>query len=222
MKAEIIVSSDKPVCLVGGAKIENSSFSADFPFVNSFVAVDGGADHLLRSGITPAAVIGDLDSISDQARATFADQLCHISEQETTDFEKALIRVAAPAVLAVGFTGGRIDHSLAVLNVMARYPERAVLLADPDDVSFIARSDGTDLTLPAGCRISLMPLADLSVTATGLEWPLHDMALAPAGKTSASNAAVGGPIHVQTGGPLLITLPRAHLPEALQAVFRAG
>ncbi len=220
MTANTIVSSNNLICLVGGAKIENLSLSADFPFVDSFVGVDGGADHLLDAGLAPAAVIGDLDSLSDLARATFAAVLCHISEQETTDFEKALIRVAAPAVLALGFTGGRIDHGLAVLNVMARYPERAILLVDQDDVSFIAKRDGTDLTLPAGCRISLMPLADVRVTASGLRWPFADMCLAPAGKTSSSNAAAGGPIHIETDGPLLITLPQAYLQTALKAAAR--
>lgn len=221
MNEAIIVSDDKPVCLVGGAKIEKRSFSADFPFVNSFVGVDGGADHLLLAGLHPAAVIGDLDSISAQARVTFADVVCHISEQETTDFEKALTRVAAPVVLALGFTGGRMDHTLAVLSVMARHIDRAVLLIDEDDVSFMANPAGTDLTLPEGARISLMPLADVRVTATGLRWPVVDMALAPAVRTSSSNEASGDPIHVQTSGPLLITLPRPHLPQALTAIVRA-
>ena len=211
MNEVIIVSDDKPVCLVGGAKIEKHSLSADFPFVNKFVGVDSGADKLLSAGVQPAAVIGDLDSISAQARATFADVVCHISEQETTDFEKALTRVVAPVVLALGFTGGRTDHSLAVLSVMARHSDRAVVLVDADDASFMAKPAGTDVSLPAGTRISLMPLADVTVTATGLRWPVVDMALAPAGKTSSSNEASGGPIHVQTSGPLLITLSLIHI-----------
>jgi thiamine pyrophosphokinase len=217
----IIVSSLSLVCFVGGAKIGNIQLSADFPNVVSFVAVDSGADHLLAAGLKPAAVIGDLDSISDLARDTFADVLCHISEQDTTDFEKALIRVNAPAILALGFTGGRLDHVLAVLNVMARYPDKAVVLADVDDVSFLAKPNGTELMLPVGCRVSLMPLDNVKVTTTGLRWPLCDRAMHPAGQVSPSNEAIGGPVTVQTNGPLLITLPRAHLSAALIAVVRA-
>lgn len=216
----IIVSSLSLVCFVGGAKIGNIQLSADFPNVVSFIAVDSGADHLLAAGLKPAAVIGDFDSISDLARDTFADVLCLVCEQNTTDFEKALTRVDAPAILAVGFTGGRIDHVLAVLNIMARYPNKPVLLVDDDDVSFIANCAGTELTLPAGCRVSLMPLARVTVTATGLRWPLKDFAMHPAGQVSPSNEATGQPMTVQANGPLLITLPRAHLKAALKAVVR--
>lgn len=217
----IIVSGLNLVCLVGGAEIGNVSLSADFPFVDSFVGVDSGADHLLAAGIRPAAVIGDLDSLSEQARAAFDDLLCHILEQDTTDFEKALSRVAAPAILAVGFTGGRIDHALAVLNVMARYAGKAVVLVDQYDVSFIAKPGETQISLPAGCRVSLMPMAGIVVTATGLRWPLKDMEMHPAGATSASNEAASDLVSVHTDGPLLITLPRAHLQAALKAVVHA-
>ncbi len=84
-----------------------------FCLVDAFVGVDGGADHLLAAGVTPAAVIGDLDSLSDLARATFAEQTYHIAEQETTDFEKALTRIDAARVLAVGFYR-RADGSRAI------------------------------------------------------------------------------------------------------------
>ncbi len=221
MTNDIIVSSNGPVCFVGGAKIGNKALGADFANVNSFVGVDGGADHLLAAGIAPVAVIGDFDSLSDKARATFADVLCHVSEQDTTDFEKALTRVTAPLIYALGFTGGRIDHILGVLNVMARYPDRAVLLVDDDDVSFVITHRLENLELPANSRISLMPLAALVVSATGLRWPLADFAMHPAGKTSGSNATSGEPVHIRTNGPLLVTLPRAHLATAVTAVARA-
>lgn len=221
MAIDIIVSSVNLVCLVGGAKIGNVQLSADFPFADNFVAVDAGADHLLAAGVRPAAVIGDLDSLSAQSRSAFGEQLCLISEQDTTDFEKALTRVAAPVILAVGFTGGRIDHALAVLNVMARYADKAVVLVDDDDASFIAKPGVTEMALPAGCRVSLMPLADIVVTATGLRWPLNDRVLSPTGVVSASNEASGDPVRIAADGPLLVTLPRAHLQAALKAAVRA-
>ncbi|MDX8348284.1 thiamine diphosphokinase [Cognatiyoonia sp. IB215446] len=221
MISDIIVSSDSPVCFVGGGDIGNASLAADFPSVSGFVGVDGGADHLLAARISPVAVIGDFDSLSDRARATFSDILCHVAEQETTDFEKALMRVAAPSIYAVGFTGGRIDHTLGVLNVMARYADRRVLLVDDEDVSLVVANSLEGLVLPEGTRISLMPLDKATVSATGLRWPLDEFAMHPAGRTSGSNAATGGPISIQTNGPLLVTLPRAHLGSAVTAIAHA-
>ena len=142
MSSETIVSTSRPVCLVGGASATNADISNVLQLVAGFVAVDSGADTLLRAGITPIAVVGDLDSLSQTARDTFANLLCQIDEQSTTDFEKALTRVAAPAIIALGFTGGRMDHILSVLNVMSRFPDKPVLLTDRDDVSFLRATTG--------------------------------------------------------------------------------
>jgi thiamine pyrophosphokinase len=164
-------------------------------------------------------VVGDLDSLSDHARATFGDRLHHIAEQSTTDFEKTLNRIDAPMIIAVGFTGGRMDHVLAVLNVLARHVSRAVVLLDEVDLCFAAASGETRIAPPIGTRMSLMPLAACNVTATGLRWPFADQDMHPARFISSSNE-VAGPVTVQTDGPLLITLPAAHLQIALKAAAR--
>lgn len=216
-----IVASHNPVCLVGGAPIAENAILAVFSLVNTYVGVDGGADHLLAAGITPAAVIGDLDSLSDQARATFADQLRLVPEQTTTDFEKALTRIVAPMVLCLGFTGGRLDHALAVLNVLARHPERAVLLLDAHDASFLAPMGRVAFKVAQGTRVSIMPLGEATVTVSGLRWPFAQTRMRPDGFTSPSNEATGGNVTIETDGPVLVTLPRAHLAAAMKAVVRA-
>jgi len=217
-----IVSSPTLVCLVGGASIAKSDVLSVAERVSAYIAVDSGADHLLNAGLTPRAVIGDLDSLSRKARALFADRLCHIEEQSTTDFEKALTRVDAPAVLGIGFTGGRLDHVLSVLNVMMRHPDRPVVLADREDASFLAHAGDTVLDLPEATRVSIMPLIPATVTLGGVVWPFDAQPLAVDGFTSPSNAALGGDVTVRTDAPVLVTLPRAFLPIALQAVSRAG
>ncbi len=185
------------------------------------MGVDGGADHLLAAGITPAGVIGDMDSLSDQARATFADALYEISEQSTTDFEKALTRVAAPVVLALGFTGGRLDHTLSVLNVMARHIDRTIILIDKSDVSFVAPLGGVTFELAKDTRISMMPIGDATVSVAGVRWGFQNTPMTPGGVTSPSNAALGGDVAIEADGAVLITLPRALLPTVLQAAARA-
>lgn len=221
MPTNKIVSADGIVCLVGGAPIASATLKRVSAFVHKYIAVDAGADHLLRAGYEPAIVIGDLDSLSDHALATFQDRLCHISEQSTTDFEKAISRISAKAIIAVGFTGGRIDHILAVLNVIARYPQQKIILLDQNDASFLV-DERLTLSLPKGCRVSFMPLARVIVSVTGVQWSFDAQLMEPVGFISSSNAAVGGPITVQTDGPLLISLPQRHLKDALQAAAHAG
>lgn len=221
MQLEPIVSSSSLICLVGGAPISAHAIEAVFNDVEAFIGVDSGADHLLAASVVPAAVVGDLDSLSDQARATFAAQLWHVDDQSTTDFEKALSRVDAPSVLALGFTGGRMDHVLSVLNVMARSADRAILLTDDHDVCFVAPLGETRFDAPQGTRISVMPLGRADVSLAGVVWPFADQTMTPDGFTSPSNAASGGQVTLHTDGPVLVTLPRAFLPTALQAAARA-
>lgn len=220
MSSETIVSTSRPVCLVGGASATNADITNVLQLVAGFVAVDSGADTLLRAGITPIAVVGDFDSLSQTARDTFAELLCQIDEQSTTDFEKALTRVTAPAIIALGFTGGRMDHILSVLNVMSRFPDKPVLLADVDDVSFLVAKGRRVFALPKGSRISLMPVAPATVSLQGVVWPFSDTLMTMTGFTSPSNVAIGGDVTIQTDAPILVTLPRAHLPIALKAVVR--
>jgi thiamine pyrophosphokinase len=221
--SNLIVSHDRAICLVGGARISESAFSAAKLFADVFVAVDSGADFLLARDPMPLAVIGDLDSLSNAARHRFGDRLCHIPEQSTTDFEKALTRVAAPCVIALGFTGGRLDHLLAVLGAMVRHPGPPVILVDEDDASFVAQPGETVLCLGSGTRISVMPVSPCrAVTLSGVVWSFADQAMSPDSFTSPSNAALGGRVMLTTTDPVLVTLPRAQLADALKAVSRAG
>ena len=222
MSNKPIVASDKPVCLVGGAPVAENAISEISSIVSSFVGVDGGADHLLAARITPAAVIGDFDSLSDRARATFADLLNHTPDQSTTDFEKALTCSAAPMVLGLGFTGGRLDHVLSVLNVLVRHHQRAVVLVDADDVSFVAPLGRITFQAAQDTRVSIMPMGEATVTVSGLRWPFSRMRMTPDGFVSPSNAATGGMVTIETDGPILVTLPRTHLAIAMKAVVRDG
>lgn len=221
MTKTAIVSEKEAVALIGGGKVTKPTLARISSCVSKYIAVDGGADHLLLAGIEPAAVIGDLDSLSAKSRATFADMLHHIPEQSTTDFEKALTQVAAPVILALGFTGGRIDHALSVLNVMARSPASRVVLVDENDASFLAKDGKTQITAPDGCRISFMPLGEAVATVTGVKWAFEHQKMHPAGFTSSSNEIAGGRVELDVTGPVLVTLPQSQLASAVQAAAHA-
>ena len=221
MSSETIVSASKPIALVGGSVIASGEINDICQYVEGFIAVDSGADALLDVGITPLAVIGDLDSLSDKARDTFAGILCEVREQSTTDFEKALSRVAAPAVICTGFTGGRMDHILSVLSVMIQYSDMSVVLVDQHDVSFLVPAGRTSLALSKGTRVSAMPVLAATMTLAGVVWPFANQPVSMAGFTSPSNAALGGDVIIDTDAPVLITLPRACLATVLKSVVRA-
>ena len=218
MVNKTIITDCHTVCLVGGAAASPALISAINKRVDALVAVDGGADTLLQAGLTPRAVIGDLDSLSQTARKSFAGQLWHIPEQSSTDFEKALSRIDAQVVIALGFTGGRLDHQLSVLSVMLGYAPRHLFLVDEHDVSTFVPLGETTMDLPKGTRVSVTPIAAATVSLAGVQWPFEDQLMEMAGFTSPSNAALGGRVTLTSNAPVLLTLPQEFLPTLLQAV----
>ena len=216
----LIVHSSDPVALVGGADLGPQDLKILQSYAPSFVGVDGGADHLLTAGIRPVAVIGDLDSISDGARLEYSDLLHHVCEQDTVDFEKAWRLVDAPIVFAVGFSGGRLDHTLAVLNVMGRFGGRRLILIGTEDVTAIVPRDGIVLNgLGTGSRLSLMPLATARVSATGMRWPVDDQVFDTLRFTSPSNEVVGPVVTLSAEGPVLLVLPQRSLDAMVKAMM---
>lgn len=212
-----IVSSLSPVTLLGGADIGTGELNISLKLAPLIVAADGGADHASADGLDVAAVIGDLDSLSDQARSAYASVLHRVDELDTTDFEKVLMRVAAPLYLACGFLGGRLDHTLSVLNVMARNADKRVIFLSADDVAFLAPAH-LEISVPRGTRIGLMPLGSVTVTSTGLRWDLAGATLHPAGMVSSSNETASDKVKITSDGPLIITLPLSQVAPAIAAV----
>lgn len=86
------------------------------------VAADGGLDLALRLGHTPEFVVGDMDSVSDDAIGRARDSGSSLTvaprAKDVSDFELALDRavdLGASHLVVVGGAGGRLDHVLATI-----------------------------------------------------------------------------------------------------------
>ena len=214
-----VVQSDEGVTLVGAGELPPELLALALTRAPRLVAADGGADRALAAGHLPERAIGDFDSLSDAGRAALgAARLHHIAEQETTDFDKALRSVAAPFVLAVGFTGGRLDHTLGVFNTLACHPQRRCLVIGPKDVCFLAPPE-LSLRLAPGTRLSLFPLGSVTGQSRGLHWPIDGLAFGPDSRTGLSNRVSAPEVRLSFSAPrMLVILPVATLDPALQAI----
>lgn len=214
----MIVESRGGVTLAGGAPFGRRLLTLASRHAPEFVAADGGADRLLRLGVIPRAVFGDMDSISPAAQARLKGRLFPVPEQETTDFDKALRHVAAPFVLAIGFQGARLDHGLAVLNALVRHPGRRALVLGAADVTFLAPPEMA-LDLPVGTRLSLFPMAPVSGRAEGLRWPLEGLRFSPGGTIGTSNETCAPRVRLAFDAPaMLVILPLRQLPAVLRSL----
>ena len=222
MNAPIVQSTDG-VTLVGGGPVSQAEFRIATARAPRILAADGGADRALAAGYTPEAVVGDFDSISAHAQATLGPaRLFPIREQMTTDFDKALRSVAAPFTLALGFTGARVDHGLAVFNSLVRHADRHCIVIGPRDVTFHAPPELT-LALTPGDRLSLFPMSPVTGRSSGLEWPIDGLDFAPAGVIGTSNRVTSAKVHLEMDSPgMLVILPRARLDVALRSLLGAA
>lgn len=213
----MILQSRQPVTLIGGGPLGPDDLAQALALAPTVAAADGGADQALARGLTPAAVWGDFDSLSEAARAAIpAENLHRIAEQDSTDFEKCLSRIDAPLVIGLGFSGARQDHFLAALSTLARHLGPPCILLAGDDA--IARAPPEiALDLPPGTRVSLFPMGPARGRSQGLEWPIDGLDLAPDGRVGTSNRATG-PLRLAIEGPMLLILPRAHLADLAQAL----
>jgi thiamine pyrophosphokinase len=220
MIAEIVQSS-LPVTLLGAGAVRTAALEAALRLAPLLVAADGGANKAVRAGRLPDRVIGDLDSVTAASRAAIPpERFLRVAEQETTDFEKCLVRIEAPHILALGFAGPRADHTLAAWNALVRHPARRCVVLTEKDVAFAAPRRLT-LDLRPGTRVSLFPMARIAGEASGLRWPIGGLDFRPDGRIGTSNLAEG-PVEMGFTAPgMLVILPRAALARALAGLRQA-
>jgi len=205
------METNKPVLLVGNGPVENQiqELLDIIPRIN-IIACDGGCRHQLPLGRKYACVIGDLDSMSPDSSEVPRHL---ITEQETTDFDKC-VRALQPSVMfAVGFYGGRIDHTLASMSTLVKYTDRNIYLIGEVDFAF-AMTRELMLKLPTNTNISFFPLTPVTgVKSVGLKWGLSGLKLTPELFTSTSNLTTKSSVHVSFDAKgVIVILPLEVLP----------
>lgn len=178
------------------------------------LAADSGYDHLLRMGLRPRVLLGDLDSISAEARE---DARCGGVEVETfpeekdlTDLELTLteaLRRGASTVLGLGVFGERLDHTLANVLLLAApaFRRHDVRLLDERQEVRLVRGH-LQLRTDPGEIVSLLPVGGevRGVTTSGLYYSLHDATLETGPALGISNVAVAEQIDVIAAEGLLL------------------
>jgi thiamine pyrophosphokinase len=216
-----IISSSDPITLVGGGQASAQDIAEALTVAPKLVAVDGGLIAVQSAGITPQAVIGDMDSAPPDAlaRVPMAHQH-HISEQQSTDFDKALRHVDTPVAVGIGFCGKRVDHQLAAFHTLLVRADRPCILVAEDELIVLAPPH---LAMPtvAGDVVSLFPLQPVTGRSSGLEWPIEGLAFEAGLRVGTSNRAVGEMTLTMDAPGMLLILPRAYL-KPLVAHFVQG
>jgi len=192
-----------PVLVLNGAVEWTADLAGLVRRASPLFAADGGANALARLGLMPDTVIGDLDSISSGVRAWIGeDRIVRRSDQSTTDFEKALdviFRERGHSRLTVlAASGGRIDHGIGNLAVLAREARGVDLLLRSDRQQLIATSEPLDLDAVPGETWSFWSFDDdTRLSLRGVQWPLERRPIHVVRHASVSNVAVDHRIRIE-------------------------
>ncbi len=214
-----ILSFFEPVIIIGGGPVSPDDVALVQQFASKTIAADSGVDRADALGLDVFAVLGDMDSVSPGGLRDNVGKTTRISEQDTTDFEKCIYSSEAPVYLCIGVLEGRMDHQLAALNVLAKYPDRKIILIGPQDITLLCPTDFA-VELPIGTRFSLFPLGEVSgVCSNGLAWEMEGLDMNSSGKIATSNRTRTPQVDIRySHGALLLVLPIETLPELLKSL----
>ncbi|MEM1378085.1 MAG: thiamine diphosphokinase [Pseudomonadota bacterium] len=218
----MIVNQNNPITLIGSGDLTGCEIDRCLSISTSVVAADGGARSAVVHGLKPKAVIGDFDSIDATTLAALQEEtLHHFKDQDSTDFDKCLRNVSTPLIMGVGFTGARIDHHLANLNTLVRFPTQRCILLGKSDITFLL-PPSFSIDLSAGTPVSLFPLGAVEGVSEGLKWPIAGLNFTPDGQIGTSNEATG-PISISVTSPkMLLVLPESTFETAVTALLQTA
>ena len=184
------------------------------------IAADRGLDYALALGLDVTVAVGDFDSVTTEALAAAKRAGVpierHPPDKDATDLELALDAAAGMAperILVLAGTGGRLDHELSALLLLASDRYAA---ADVDALVGAARvhvvRGSRELVGQRGelCTLLAANGSAVGVTTEGLQYPLRGERLEPGSSRGVSNVFEGEAARVEVErGVLLAILPGA-------------
>lgn len=193
------------------------------------IAADGGANHLLKMGILPEIVIGDLDSIDEGTLFDLTSAEVEIKQysedKDETDIELTLryaVELQPSAILIVGALGGRLDQTLANLSILNDPSLPAIDIRIDDGVeqaffcrAFVAKGGQAEVRGRSGDIVSLIPWHDPveGVVTDGLRWPLYGETLFSSKSRGISNVMLNGTASIRIQSGLLLIVHRRLIEE---------
>lgn len=185
------------------------------------IAADSGIDHARALGIIPDLAVGDFDSVTAEGlewvSRSGATVTRHPAAKNHTDLELAIDAALATdpeRVVVIAVAGGRTDHFLANIAVLAQPAYRGAEIDAYMGTSVISVvHDRRTLAGEAGETITLLPVGGdaTGVTTDGLRYPLVGEPL-PAGTTrGVSNVFDGESATVSVESGVLLAIRPDHL-----------
>jgi thiamine pyrophosphokinase len=143
------------------------------------ICCDGSAQNLVLAGYIPDAIVGDMDSLSEDLKVRFADRLFPDENQSTNDLTKAVEwcrEMNYNDVVIVGATGKREDHTIGNISLLAEYAVNMNVRMVTDTGIFIPFLKSFNMPTFKGQQISIFSInPETEISSTGLKFPLNKL-----------------------------------------------
>lgn len=161
---------------------------------------DRAAVNLVATGRVPGLIVGDLDSIPEELQARYAGRIVLDCGQDDNDLTKTfheVIKLKPSVIHILGATGGREDHTLGNISLLADYRreiEAYGLACEIDMVSdygvFCPATGSRTFESIPGQEISIFAFDNtLRVRAEGLDYPTDAVVFDSLWKASLNKAS---------------------------------
>ena len=204
----------RPVLVAGAPLIWTAGLAAIAAAGEPLLAADSGADHLARLGLRAEAVIGDLDSLSAATRSWLGEEaMVPRPDQERTDLDKSLSyafeELGLERLTVLAATGGRVDHELANLGLLARFGMGDDLRFESELETLIAVRGELVLAAEPGETWSFWTFEPaVRVSTEGVKWPVENVSLHLCARPSVCNLAVADRVRVRAEGGSVLVMRR--------------
>jgi thiamine pyrophosphokinase len=142
------------------------------------ICCDGSVQNLILAGMQPDAIVGDMDSLSDDLANRFADRIYRDENQGTNDLTKAVIwcsEMGYKEIVIVGATGKREDHTLGNISLLAEYKKSVNIIMVTDTGILRPLLKSSEIPSFPGQQVSIFSIdPDTEVTSNGLRYPLSN------------------------------------------------
>jgi thiamine pyrophosphokinase len=215
MPAEEGVSNEVVVVVSGGEAPSRDAVSA-VPEGATVVVADRGLEHAEALGLEVAVAVGDFDSASPEAVAA-AERAGvrierHAAEKDETDLELALdaaIELRPARILVLAGRGGRLDHELSSLLLLAveKYASAQVDALVGEAKVHVVRG-ARELEGVPGELLTLVPAhgAAEGIRTDGLAYPLQGETLDAGSTRGVSNVFVDSTARVAVERGVLLAI----------------
>lgn len=147
------------------------------------ICCDGSTENLLQYGLEPTAIVGDLDSVSEELKSMYYDRLFFNPDQDTNDLTKAIHwckdRGYMQIVILAG-TGMRDDHTIGNIGLLPSYLQLGIDVKMVTDYgTFVPLLKSSRIDSFEGQQVSIFSFNNSTkLTTRNLKYPLTNAQLA--------------------------------------------